>query len=107
MASKNKAESYLLELTAAIVFEGELLKAGELIEVTEKEAKNLLGRGKARLAAGGAMEESSGNDLAALPLAKLRQVAKEMGIDGAARMKKDDILAAIEAVEDDPSGEGD
>jgi hypothetical protein len=39
-----------LVLTSAIAIDGELVRAGSLVEVSELEAKNLLHRGKARLA---------------------------------------------------------
>lgn len=39
-----------LKLTSAIVLDGQISKAGDLVEVAEAEAKNLLSRGKAVLA---------------------------------------------------------
>lgn len=39
-----------LKVTSAIVVGGEIAAPGELVEVTESEAKNLLHRGKAELA---------------------------------------------------------
>ena len=39
-----------LVLTSAIALDGGICRAGALVEVTDHEAKNLLARGKARLA---------------------------------------------------------
>lgn len=39
-----------LVLTSALVIDGDVAKAGTLVEVSENEAKNFLHRGKARLA---------------------------------------------------------
>lgn len=39
-----------LKVTSAIVVGGDIAKPGELVEVTQTEAKNLLHRGKAELA---------------------------------------------------------
>jgi hypothetical protein len=41
-----------LKLTAAIAIGGEIIHAGEIIEVSQEAAKNLLHRGKAELATG-------------------------------------------------------
>lgn len=45
-----KSDTYLLKLTAAIAIEGEVIPAGELVELTGREARNLLHRNKAVLA---------------------------------------------------------
>lgn len=42
--------SYTLKLTCAIAVDGQVLRPGTLVEMSEAEAKNLLGRGKAVLA---------------------------------------------------------
>lgn len=43
-------ESIVLKVTSAFLVGGKLAKAGELVEVTTAEAKDLLARGKANLA---------------------------------------------------------
>ena len=46
----NTVKTVFLKLTHAIVVAGEVIGAGKLIEVTEREARDLLNRGKAKLA---------------------------------------------------------
>lgn len=41
---------FTVELSAATVIDGEIAVAGELVEMTRKEAENLIGRGRAKLA---------------------------------------------------------
>lgn len=43
-------ESVVLKVTSAFLVGGQVAKAGELVEVTKAEAKDLLHRGKATLA---------------------------------------------------------
>lgn len=43
-------KTFVLKLTSAIAVDGVVLKAGELVELVEAEAKSLLARGKAVLA---------------------------------------------------------
>jgi hypothetical protein len=43
-------ETVILKVTSAIVVGGEVMRAGDLVEVTRSEAKDLLHRGKAELA---------------------------------------------------------
>lgn len=47
---KNTPKSVFLVITSAIVVDGQIAGKDAIVEVTEAEAKNLLGRGKARLA---------------------------------------------------------
>lgn len=49
----SKAEGVWLVLTSAIVIDGDVCRPDTLVEVTEPEAKNLLTRGRARLATEG------------------------------------------------------
>lgn len=44
------SESVVLKVTSAFLVGGQVAKAGELVEVTKAEAKDLLHRGKATLA---------------------------------------------------------
>lgn len=89
-------KTVVVELTSAVAFDGKVSKAGELLEVTEKEARNLLRRGKAVLSD----EQPAESELSDLTVAELRELADDAGIEGAASMKKADLIAAIEAVED-------
>lgn len=58
---KNITESIVqLKLTAAIVVEGAIVRAGSLVEMVESEAKDLLRRGKAELHA--VIEAIEGDD---------------------------------------------
>jgi hypothetical protein len=43
-------KSVTLKLTSAIAMDGEIYRAGSLVEVTDADARNLLHRGKAVLA---------------------------------------------------------
>ena len=44
------SKSLLLKVSSAFMVDGLIAKAGEIVEVSESEAKNLLHRGKATLA---------------------------------------------------------
>jgi hypothetical protein len=52
-------KSVFLKLTAAIVIAGEIAKAGEIVEVSSTEAKDLLNRKKAELATEADMPQGS------------------------------------------------
>jgi hypothetical protein len=43
-------DSFVVQIASAIVMDGDIIKAGELIEVSRQEAESLLHRGKAVLA---------------------------------------------------------
>lgn len=97
-------KSYVLFLTSAIVVDGGIVKAGQLVELSEPEAKNLLSRGKARLAAAddgyeGADDESSGVDLSKLKKAQLQEIAKGHEIEFDDKTTVAQLIAAIEAKE--------
>lgn len=102
MAKEQKAVT--LKLTSAIPLDGEICKAGEFIEVDELLAKNLLHRGKAVLAtehdgvftAQGSAEKTN---LSKLTLEQLRAEAVERKIEGADKMAKAALIAAIEQVD--------
>ena len=53
MVKTEDAQGVTLKLNAAIALEGQIVRAGQLIEVTQSEAKNLLNRGRAVLATDG------------------------------------------------------
>lgn len=97
-------KSYVLKLTSAIVVDGGIVKAGQLVELSEAEAKNLLARGKAVLAtaADGYEEdddESSGVDLSKLNKTQLQEIAKGHEIAFEDSTTKAQLIAAIEAKE--------
>lgn len=50
MEDQEKDDVFTIELTAATVVDGEIAVAGELVEVSRKEAENIIGRGRAKLA---------------------------------------------------------
>lgn len=94
-------KSFFLVLTSAIAIEGNICRAGALIEVSEREAKNLLARGKARLATvdDGAPEhdeESEQDDLSKLNKAALLELAKSEEIEGADSMTKAELIEALQ-----------
>lgn len=97
-------KSYVLFLTSAIVVDGGIVKAGQMVELSEPEAKNLLSRGKARLATAddgyeGADDESSGVDLSKLKKAQLQEIAKGHEIEFDDKTTVAQLIAAIEAKE--------
>lgn len=128
-----KDETYEVDITSAVVLDGEIVTAGRTVRVDDKTARNLLHRGKARLAAGvpapargdgpigtdgrgGAVRQGAAVPAdepdAAAPLsehtvAELREIAGEYGIEGASGMRKAELIEAIEAAEEeDQGGEG-
>ncbi|MBP0047656.1 Rho termination factor N-terminal domain-containing protein [Marinobacterium sp. AK62] len=97
MSMAKKTDLIVLELTSAIVMEGEIVTAGNLIEVTEKEARNLLARGKAVVADEQDVESAADADLTEMTVADLQKLAGDIGVEGFKSMKKDELIAAIEA----------
>lgn len=91
-------KSVLLKLTSAIAIGGAIAKAGEVVEVTELEAKNLLARGKGKL------HDEQPADADDLDLSKktkdqLLEIADNLEIEGAAKMTKAQLIEAIEAAD--------
>lgn len=91
-------KSVLLKLTSAIVIAGAIAKAGEVVEVTELEAKNLLARGK------GVLNDEQPADEVDLDLSRktkdqLLEIADNLEIEGAAKMNKAQLIEAIEAAD--------
>jgi hypothetical protein len=106
------AQSVFLVITSAVGIGGEIARAGAIVEVTDGEAKDMLNRGKARLAtaedgvdvsaasnegAGAAGDADDQIDLTTLTKAQLLERATEAGIADADRMNKAALLAALEA----------
>lgn len=94
-------QSVFLVLTSALVIDGEVIRAGTLVEVSEREAKNFLHRGKARLAteADGApkSDEKPETDLSRMSKAQLLAFAESNEIEVSENMTKAEIIAAINA----------
>lgn len=90
--------SYVLKLTSAIVVDGEVMKSGALVEVTEAEAKNLLSRGKAELHS---EQPPSDDDIDITKMNKdqLQAIAEQMEIEGSDKMTKAQLIEAIEAAD--------
>jgi hypothetical protein len=104
------SDGIFLVITSAIVIEGEIAKVGEIVEVSEREAKNLLHRGKARLAteADGIpdegvtaddVDESISVKLDRLNKTQLSELATQLGIEPG-EMTKAELVAAIEAAQE-------
>jgi hypothetical protein len=101
-------KSYVLKLTSAIVVDGEIVRAGSLVELPEPEAKNLLSRGKAVLATsadgyngGDDDDETSGVGLSRLNKTQLQEIAKGHGIEFEDSTTKAQLIAAIKEKEAD------
>lgn len=95
-------KSYFLKLTSAVAIDGDIVRAGALIEVSEAEAKNLLHRGKAVLAtAEDGVEqhedENDGEDLSKWNKTALLEYAKAQGVEVSDGMTKAQIIEAIAA----------
>lgn len=91
-------KSVLLKLTSAIAISGAIAKAGEVVEVTESEAKNLLARGKAKLH-DEQPEHADDVDVSKMTKDQLLVIADQMEIEGAAKMNKTQLIEAIEAAD--------
>lgn len=103
-------QTAILKLTSAIAIAGVICKAGDIVEVPEQAAKNLLHRGKAVLATaddeGGGSDEGDDKrdapDLSKLNKAQLLEAAAAAGVtDVTDQNTKAEILAAIEAATGD------
>ncbi|ADP96433.1 Rho termination factor N-terminal domain-containing protein [Marinobacter adhaerens] len=88
-----------LQCTSAFFVKGEMITKDKIVHgVPEADALNLIRRGKAKKVEA----EEDGAEAPALKdltVAELRDVAKEYDIEGAADMKKADLVAAIEKLE--------
>ena len=89
-------KSVLIKLTSAIAIAGAIAKAGEVVEVTELEAKNLLARGKGKLN-DEQPADSDDLDIEKMTKDQLVDLADKMEIEGAAKMTKAQLIEAITA----------
>lgn len=89
-----------IKLTSAIGIKGTVHRAGSTIEVSEKFAKELVTRGKAKVIANdGGPDDGEEVELADMTVAELKKIAQEEGVEGYATMKKGELIQAIEAAE--------
>jgi thiamine pyrophosphate-dependent acetolactate synthase large subunit-like protein len=88
-----------LKCTSAFMVKGEMITKGKIVHgVPESDALNLIRRGKAVKVE----SEDDGAEAPALKdlnVAELRDTAEAYGIEGAANMKKADLIEAIEKAE--------
>lgn len=97
-------KSVLIKLTSAIAIAGAIAKAGEVVEVTELEAKNLLARGKGVLHGEQPAHEAD-LDIEKMTKDQLLEIADQMEIEGAAKMNKAQLIEAIQAADETKEGE--
>lgn len=98
------SKTYVLMLTSAIAIAGDVMKAGSLVEVSEIEAKNLMGRGKAVLH-DEQLASDVDTDITKMNKDQLIAVAEQLEIEGADKMTKAQLIEAIQAA--DKAKEGD
>lgn len=91
------SKSIVLLLTSAIVIDGDVMKKGSLVEVSEAEAKNLLHRGKAVIH--DEQPDHEPVDLSQLNKDQLADMADQLEIDGAGKMTKAQLIEAITAAQ--------
>lgn len=98
-------KTFFLKLTSALLIDGVICRAGEIVEVSESQAKNFLYRGKAEVAtveelkaAGIELpEETESEDLSKLTKEQLLEICKERGVEIGSGATKAQIIEAIEA----------
>ncbi len=94
--------TYILKLTSAIAVEGEVMKAGSLVEVSEIEAKNLMSRGKAELHS---EQKDAPRKLSDLNKDELRDLAEQLQITVDSKWNKTQLIDAIEHYDAENSAE--
>lgn len=98
-------KTYTLLITSALVITGAVYRAGDLVEINEIDAKQILARGKATLAdeqpnmAPEDIGASAPINLGRLNKAKLTEMAVGLGIDVTDAMTNKEIINAIESKE--------
>lgn len=98
MKRKTEPSTVILKITSAIAVKGVVVRPGQLIEMTNAEAINLLQRGKAELATeADEVKEDAPVDLSKLSKAQLVEAAAALGIDLKDSDTKAAIISAIEA----------
>lgn len=96
-----KAKTVDIECASAFMAGGKMITPGKLVRgVPVDEAKNLERRGKAKIMAAGPDDsEAEAPSLQELSVEELKATAREHAVAGAEKMKKAELIAAIEAVE--------
>lgn len=94
---QNPNDVFTLKLTAAIAIDGEIATAGEVVELSRKEAQNILGRGLGELHGEQKLEGEDGVDLSKLKKPQLVELANGLEIEGAEGMSVAELREAIEA----------
>ncbi len=88
-----------LKCTSAFFVNGKMITKDQVVEgVPEADAKNLIRRGKA-VQVQSEDDGAEAPELKDLTVAELRDTAEAYGIEGAANMKKADLIEAIEKAE--------
>jgi hypothetical protein len=90
-------KAFQIKLTGGIAIDGQVKRPGEVVEVDEKFARQLLHRGKGELVGGqpAAEAETEAADWSSLTVAELREL-----VPGApSRATKAELIAMIEAQE--------
>lgn len=99
---QNQNDVFTIKLTAAIVVDGEIATAGEVVELSRREAQNILARGLGELHGDKELDGEDGVDLSRLNKAQLVALAQSLGVisvgDG---NTKAEIVAAIEAAKEE------
>lgn len=92
-----------LKCTSAFMASGKMITPGKIVKgVPAADAKSLIRRGKAKPLNGDVIEEGETDEAPALEeltVDELKATAEEYGIENAAKMKKAELIAAIQAAE--------
>ena len=96
------SKTYIVRLTSALVISGIVCRSGELVEVSELEAKNFLARGKAELATAEDGIDADQDDpnfdaYSKLNKEQLLVKASELGVEIGSGATKAQIIEAITA----------
>lgn len=91
----SKAKEVALKITSAIVLDGEIVRPGTVVSISDRAARNLLNRGKAELSVGD--DEDTAPDLGAMTVKELREFAGEKNIELPENAKKAELIDLITA----------
>lgn len=95
---KSNNDVFAIKLTAAIVVDGEIATAGEVVELTRKEAQNILHRGLGELHGEQDLDDQGDDrfaELDAMKVDELKKLAADEDYDLGAAKTKAEIIAAI------------
>ena len=96
-----KTES--VKVTSAIVMGGRVVRAGSVLDgIPRRDAKDLARRGKCTIlneTVDGEDPETEVPELSEMTVSELKGIADEYAVEGAANMKKAELIKAIEAAE--------